>query len=303
MLCVGAVAAEEAPAFTSPAMPVGGTGAPAPSLAGQADIERRLAEAGRVTLARAGVEVDTFDQFANGHRIEVLRIRRIGAASAPAVLLVPGFGRTARDYLALGVRCAQAGYTCYSVSQPGFGHSEGKADFAGPATVAALEAVLAAIRADPTVDADRVAAFGYSRGALAVASLATRDPWLAAVMVAGGIYDFASALDQVEDPRILANMLAEAGDDAEAISARSPLRHARSIAAPVLLLHGDADANAPPAQALAFEQALRALDKQVDLVMVEDAGHALPMATIQATLFGFLARQFGTATSPALPGQ
>jgi hypothetical protein len=188
-----------------------------------AAILEALDERGTVTLARAGVEVRVFDREVDGRRIEALRFSDTQGGQRGGVLLVPGFARGARDYLPLGVRCAAAGFVCVAVSQPGFGSSQGEPDFAGPDTVAALMTMLQALREDPEVDPARTAAFGYSRGALAVASLATEDPLLAAVVLGGGIYDFRSAHESIELADIRANMETEAGLDDDSVAARSPL--------------------------------------------------------------------------------
>ena len=47
------------------------------------------------------------------------------------------------------------GYVGVSVSQPGYGRSAGPADFMGPATVRAVQAVIDHFRAQPFVDAKR----------------------------------------------------------------------------------------------------------------------------------------------------
>lgn len=253
-------------------------------------ILRALDDRGEVTLARSGVTVRVFDQQVDGARVEALRFAAAGEGIRPGVLLVPGFGRGARDYLALGMRCASAGFICAAVSQPGFGGSTGPADFAGPATVDALATVLRALRADVEVDPARTAAFGYSRGALAVASLATADQALAALAVAGGIYDFESAYASIELEPIRANMLAEAGMDADAVVARSPLRRAARIRAPTLIIHGGADVNAPPAQAEMLRDALIEGGTPVEFHLYPDHAHGLPAGELGRVLFDFLAR-------------
>jgi dipeptidyl aminopeptidase/acylaminoacyl peptidase len=263
-------------------------------------VQRVLDEDGRVVLERSGVVVEVFDQSVNGRRIEALRFSSVSDERTGGVVLVPGYGRTARDYLALGARCAAAGYVCIAVSQPGFGNSEGPPDFAGPATITALERVLSVLRADPAIDPARIAVYGYSRGALAAATLATLDRQLAAVILAAGIYDFQAAYDQVQIEGIRANMLAETGMTPDAIAARSPLHHAEQITAPVLIIHGQNDINAPPEQAQQLHEVLHANGKPVELHLVPDHAHGLPLTIVVSLMLEFLERHL-TPANQAMP--
>ena len=72
-----------------------------------------------------------------GHKVEVVFIpaSHNSDPAAPGVLLVHGSGSHARLMLGLGERLASHGYAILLVSQPGFGTSDGPADFAGPATI------------------------------------------------------------------------------------------------------------------------------------------------------------------------
>ncbi len=255
-----------------------------------AAILKTLDERGTVTLARVGVEVRVFDRELEGRRIEALRFATVLDGERGGVLLVPGFGRGARDYLPLGVRCAAAGFVCVAVSQPGFGGSQGEPDFAGPDTVAALAVMLQALREESDVDPARIGAFGYSRGALAVASLAAEDPLLAAVVLGGGIYDFSSAYESIELAGIRAKMESEAGLDPDAVAARSPLQRASRMRAPTLILHGEDDQNAPVAQAHALHQALQDAGTPIELQVFPQHGHALPMGELAARMTAFLGR-------------
>jgi dipeptidyl aminopeptidase/acylaminoacyl peptidase len=101
-----------------------------------------------------------------------------------------------------------------------------------------------------------VVLFGYSRGAIVAAMVATLDPRLAAVVLGAGAYDFFTWRPTL--PGISRNLSAEAGTSAEAFMARSAIYHVQQIRAPILLLHGTADERIPVQQAEAFAEKLKA---------------------------------------------
>jgi dipeptidyl aminopeptidase/acylaminoacyl peptidase len=55
----------------------------------------------------------------------------------------------------------------------------------------------------------------------------------------------------------------------------SPLHHANDITAPVLLFHGDIDSNVRIAHSLKMEAALKALNRDTDLVTFSGLDHQL----------------------------
>ena len=73
-----------------------------------------------------------------------------------------------KDFVSWGVldRFAKQGYLAVAVSQPGYGGSDGPADFCGLYTQHAVSAVIAKIRADGYASPNKVLLEGISRGAL-----------------------------------------------------------------------------------------------------------------------------------------
>ncbi|MFN3725682.1 MAG: alpha/beta hydrolase family protein [Allosphingosinicella sp.] len=252
----------------------------------RAEIERN----GRVELPTMGLVAERFDFDHDGARVEAVIVRPADAAPHPGLVLVPGHSRTAYDMLPQAIRFARAGFATVAVSQPGYGGSAGAADFAGPRTVAALQAAAERFASQPFVDRTRLGIYGYSRGALAAASLAARTDLFKASVLGGGIYDFRAAYDQVGLAGIRANMEAEAGLSDEAIRARSPINDMAGLDGPVLIIHGDQDANAPPAQARALADRLTALGREHRLVLVPGGGHALSMNDVVVPAIEFFTR-------------
>ena len=64
----------------------------------------------------------------------------------------------------------------------------------------------------------------------------------------------------------------------EAAQAASPLAHASADDPPVLLVHGGRDAEVPAAQAVGLDRALQAAGADCRLVLLDTAGHAVPLA-------------------------
>jgi pimeloyl-ACP methyl ester carboxylesterase len=192
-------------------------------------------------LAIGSVLVLKYDYTVDGDAVEAIAFRPTTDGKHPAVLLIPGFSRTARDYIPLGLRFAREGYACVAVTQRGFGKSAGKPDFVGPKTIAALEAGYRKFRKEPYVDASRMGIFGYSRGAMAASLLAVRlkPTELKAAVFAAGIYDFKNAHDEIKLAAIRENMEAEAGLTDAAVAERTSLTRMADLACPVLILHGE----------------------------------------------------------------
>ena len=184
---------------------------------------------------------------------------------------------------------AAQGYVAVAVSQPGYGKSEGPPDFCGPFTQDATLAVLEHLRGKPFVDPGRIAVFGYSRGAIVAAMVATRDPRLAGVVLGAGAYDF-STYYPGPFRGININIQREAGTSAEAFRARSALHQADRIRAPVLILHGERDERIPVAQARAFAERLAAAGVPVRLRVFPNAWHGIPLDDLHREVDPFLAR-------------
>lgn len=268
-----------------------------------------------VTLARADYSVADAQGIAR--QAEALAFTppaaSAGAGPWPALLLIPGYGTSCRDWVPNGLAFAAAGYYCLAVTQPGFGASDGPADFAGPWTIAVLSEGFKRLRDNPQADPARLGLVGYSRGAMAAALLATRLPEIKAAVLGGGIYDMASAYNEIGSQLIRRNMLAETGSlrpedivvdaqgkaslspDAalkpEAARERSALGELDQLTASVLILHGEADLNAPLSQAELLRDRLTELGKDFELVTFPGTPHGIGLANFQGRALEFLARK------------
>jgi dipeptidyl aminopeptidase/acylaminoacyl peptidase len=254
----------------------------------QAPIRERV-EAGLEVRLAGGIAVRRYGFRHGGGEVEAVLTLPEGAGPHPGIVLVPGYLRTAYDMLPVAIAMARAGFATVAVSQPGFGGSTGPADFVGPRTFAALRAAAERFAAEPFVDRARLGVYGYSRGGLAAAQLASRTDLFRAAVFGGGIYDFSAAYAQVS-ANIALNMIAEAGNSEEAIRFRSPIHDMAGLDGPVLIVHGEADARASPEQARALDRRLTELGRAHELLLIPAGEHALGGAQIVPPAIAFFRR-------------
>jgi predicted esterase len=227
----------------------------------------------------------------SGKRVETMLVPAPPeSGAAPGILLVHGHGGHARTMMGLAIALSRRGYTVMSASMPGYGLSEGPADFMGPATVRAMMAALDALKRTSGVDSTRLAAWGISRGASVVVDLAEARSDLRAIVAQAGMYDLWACYRGTEIPGIRDNIVAEAGSDSAAWRTRSPALAPERVKAAILFMHGGRDPRVPIAQAQGFADALRARGTAVETRFFPAAGHQLPLAESRRTATEFLAR-------------
>lgn len=232
----------------------------------------------------------------DGARVQLFQARGSDRQSG-AILFVHGNqgglllgGREAVDDGSLVRFSSRLGITAAAVSQPGFGASDGPADFCGPSTQQAIIAALDFLRRQPLVDPERIVLYGNSRGAVASAMAATKVHDLKAIILAGGVYDLREAFKN--SSRGLQQAIEnEAGLSDEAFLERSALYHADSIRSDTLLLHGKYDDRASIDQAQRFSAALERAGVPVRFHAL-DGGHRLPREQVTPILRDFLTRVF-----------
>jgi len=245
--------------------------------------------------AVANIEPGASQEYASrfvqvdGKRIEYVIVPVLGTTLAsPGLLLVHGNGSNARHMLRSARQLANRGYNVAVVSMPGYGQSEGPADFMGPLSVKAASLVLDTLARQPQVDPKRLGAWGFSRGATVVAELAARRKDLDAVVLQSGIYDLAAVHRGTQLPGFAETIVAEAGTDSAAWKERSPILRADRIQAAVLVLHGEKDSHVPAAQAHAMVAALEAKGKKPESKFYPTGEHQVPPADAQRLTMEFL---------------
>lgn len=241
-----------------------------------------------ITLQRAGVTLAVAPYEHQDHKVEAILARPSDSGVYPGLVLVPGYMRSAWDMFPLLVGFAREGYVCLAVSQPGFGHSEGPPDFAGPRTVATAQTGLELLSRSPEVDSSRMGVFGYSRGAMVAGLLAVRSSRVKAAILGGGIYDLGMAYEELQLEGVRKNIEVEAGTDEESFRVRSLVFSADSLSCPLLIVHGELDQSAPVSQAYLLGDRLKELGKEYEILILPERDHGLRFDDFREAAQAFL---------------
>jgi dipeptidyl aminopeptidase/acylaminoacyl peptidase len=252
-----------------------------------ADLEKN----GCVTLTERKVKICKDDYSSDGKLVEAVSIRPTDEGRFPGLLMIPGHQGRATAFLTLGIVFAQEGFACLSIGQPGSGKTQVDLDFVGPKTVKAMIAGYKKFQREPYVNPAKMGIFGYSRGGMAAALMATKLKDLKAAVLGAGVYDFKKAYDDVKIEGIRQNMLAETGMTEKAIRDRSAVLHADRITAPVLILHGEKDENVPVSQALLLRDRLTELKKDFEIKLFPEAKHGWLGPDFNSATLDFLSRK------------
>ena len=199
---------------------------------------------------------------AGGRSAELVVVRADSSAwPAPGVLMLPGSGIGARSLLKRQLALRERGYSVALLSPPGAGASQGPDDRAGPASVAAVHAVLARLGKDPAFDARRIVLWGEDMGATTALLAAAKEPALAGVIAVNARFD-PWADYRALGPEDRERFVKAAGRDSSGWRARSPLAAADRIGMPVLVVHTEAGGPADAALAFASRRAERKLSTE-----------------------------------------
>lgn len=233
-----------------------------------------------------------FDYQANGKNVEAIAIFPLAPGKYPGVMLIPGFEGTAKTLLGIGGFLAPHGFAILAVTPPGFGHSEGKSDFMGPASIDAFATGFRKFRHDPNVDSTKMGIMGYSRGGMAASLLALKlGNEVHAAVFGAGIYDFQRAYTDTKLDGIRTNMKAETGMTEKAIKERSSILRMEKLKCPVLIIHGDNDGNAPTNQAYFLRDRLTELKKDFEFKILPDHVHGQLKGDFISPVLDFLSRK------------
>jgi dipeptidyl aminopeptidase/acylaminoacyl peptidase len=239
----------------------------------------------------SGVKVCKRDYTVDSKHVEALSFEPRGAGPFPGLLLIPGHSRTARDWIPNGLTFARDGFAGLAVSQPGYGKSEGPADFVGPKTMKVLTEGYRRLQRERFVDGKRMGIVGYSRGGMAASLLAVQLDDVKAAVLGAGVYDFKKQYDDTTMEGIRWNMKAETGMTDEAIRQRSSLLRMDQLKCPVLILHGEKDENVPVAQAYLLRDRLVALKKEFEIQIFPDRDHGIGQENLYKHSLDFLNRK------------
>ena len=267
-----------------------------PALAAAQQINREqiiaaLEKDGCTTLTDRKVKICKDDYSSDGKLVEGISIRPLGEGKFPGLMMIPGHQGPATLFITLGTIFAQQGFACFSVGQPGSGKTQIELDFVGPKTIKAMVAGYEKFKREPYVDATHMGIFGYSRGGMAAALMATKLKDLKAVVLGAGIYDFQKAYDEVSIEGIRENMRKESGMTPKAIRERSAILRMDRVKAAVLILHTQKDENVPVSQAFLLRDRLTELKKDFEIKVFPEGKHGWITGNLIDAALDFLSRK------------
>lgn len=206
----------------------------------------------------------------------------------PAVVLVHGWGSSSGDLLPAVPGLLAAGFGVALLDARSHGRSDRVEFMSMPRFAEDVEAVVAWLRADARLDADRIALIGHSVGAGASLLVGARDPRVRAVVSIASMAHPAELIERTLGRRLPAAALAAARRTVEAtIGARlddiAPLATIRRQRAPVLLLHGLDDTTVPALDAMRLADAATAAGVTAMLRLIPGADHRTIDAFLPAT--------------------
>ncbi|MFC4988918.1 S9 family peptidase [Saliphagus infecundisoli] len=158
------------------------------------------------------------------------------------------------------------------------------------------------------IDAERVVVFGGSYGGYSAYWQMVQYPALYAAGIAWiGVTDLNRMYDTTMPhfrTELMEKQLGSPDEHADLYKERSPITHAKNLAAPLLMVHGVTDRRVPVEQARAFRERLEELgyefgeEGDVEYVELGEEGHASSDIDQKVRLFetldGFLERRIGT---------
>jgi dienelactone hydrolase len=209
-----------------------------------------------------------------------------GSGAFPTVIVHPEGGHLAGDMKGVTRDLARHGYLAVAVDYQRLLDGKYRRNtFAwreASDTVAALELV----RAESGVDRGRIAALGFSQGAIYSLLMAEHAPDIKTVVAYYPVTDFRMWFDTERHDwgyRVAFSVIewyfrreSGAASDAEfeeMLRLASPMTYVASLRVPVLLIHGADDKSASVEESKRLEHALIARGREVELIIVPGVGH------------------------------
>ena len=259
----------------------------------QSDREKIIAalEKNQCVTTDDKIKVCKYNYVSNNHDVDAISFQPDGPGPFAGLLLIPGHDRGAKDYIPLGVMFAREGFASVAITQPGEAGAPGERDYVGPNTIKVLNDGFDRFKRERFVDSKRMGIYGYSRGGMAASLMAVQRNDVRAAVFGAGIYDFKKAYDETKIEGIKKNMELETGMTPQAIKDRSSILRMQALQCPVLILHGDKDANVPVSQALLLRDKLTELKKEFEVKIFPDKPHALGTQEVFGNSLDFFKRK------------
>lgn len=210
---------------------------------------------------------------------------------APGIIFIHGHRGNSYAALIVGKAYQEMGYAVCLPTMMGYGNSQGKQDYCGPQTIAAVKKGIEIYLQQDFVDKDKVGIHGVSRGAV-TASLLTADPELSlkAAVFEAGAYDLEYLYKNQTIPESTRKNIERetGGSSSEELHKRSSIYSADKIRCPVMLLHGEKDDTFPVEQATMMDKKLTESKVPHILALMPEKEHFLGKQGRETHAFPFL---------------
>jgi dipeptidyl aminopeptidase/acylaminoacyl peptidase len=209
----------------------------------------------------------------------------------PTVILPHG-GPSARDEWGFDWLAQYLAHLGYAVLQPNYRGSAGYGDQwlqrngyrSWRTSIGDITAGARWLAGQGIANPNRMAIVGWSYGGYAALQAGVTEPQLFKAIVAiAPVTDLQQAKDDNEDYTNARNAAEYIGAGPHIVQG-SPLRNVGSIAAPVLLFHGDRDINVQSIHSRRMDQALRGAGKRSELVLFPGLEHDLADSSVRAQM-------------------
>jgi dienelactone hydrolase len=196
----------------------------------------------------------------------------------PGVVLLHGGGGNAEDMVFTARALADRGYAALALTMRAPEDAQGQDDCGAQQVADAVEALNWLAR-QPGLDASRLSLIGFGQGGQAALLAAARTSLPRAVVAYFPVTDTERLKQSTGYEAVRAYVAATC--DSYGPGALSPLAHASSIGAAVLLIHGGADDRVPVSQSELMHQALLATGRQSELHVLPGARHDFTSAEFE----------------------
>ena len=247
-----------------------------------------------------GVTTWQQDITEDGLQIHFSWAKPIGKGPFPTVMVHPHGGKTTDEMEGVILDLAKRGFLAVAVDYKRLLDGKYQRTTFVWKSEADITRSLEIIRHSQWVDPDRIAALGFSQGGMFSLIIAANAPNKLKTVIA--YYPVADFNDWLNNPRgffegIAYNFIrAYFYDESRASSEQqfqqilkkaSPMTYANQINVPVLLIHGSADTTAPVDQSEKLYAKLKALHKDVKLIIVPGAVHIFNFRQQQQSKFAW----------------
>jgi dipeptidyl aminopeptidase/acylaminoacyl peptidase len=203
----------------------------------------------------------------------------------------------------------------YSYFRPSPRGSDGYGDWSykaivndwGPGPMADVMAGIDAVTAAHSVDSERLFLYGASYGGYLTSWIVTHTDRFRAAVAAIPVTDLLLDYTLTQSPNIQRRFFGQKpiADNQDVLMDQSPVRYARSLHTPLLLVAGLKDTQAPYTQTIEFFKMLREEGKDVALLAYPNAGHGPdnPLGALDWTahIAGWFAAHGGVSIDDAKP--